>query len=115
MREALAADPDALNKVFGTTGATTASQGIAVRIKAVMDTGKTRITEEAGLAGSDVATGYLGERISDFSQQIYDLTLKMNDEEDRYYARFSAMETALNSLSAQSSWLSQQTSSSSSS
>ena len=115
LREALAADPDALNKVFGTTGATTASQGIAVRIKAVMDTGKTRITEEAGLAGSDVATGYLGERISDFSQQIYDLTLKMNDEEDRYYARFSAMETALNSLSAQSSWLSQQTSSSSSS
>ena len=115
LREALAADPDALNKVFGTTGATTASQGIAVRIKAVMDTGKTRITEEAGLAGSDVATGYLGERISDFSQQIYDLTLKMNDEEDRYYARFSAMETALNSLSAQSSWLSQQTGSSSSS
>jgi len=115
LREALAADPDALNKVFGTTGTTTAKQGIAVRIKAVMDTGKTRIAEEAGLAGSDVSTGYLGDRINEYSQQIYDLTLKMNDEEDRYYARFSAMETALNSLSAQSSWLSQQTSSSSSS
>jgi flagellar hook-associated protein 2 len=115
LREALAADPDAMNKVFGTTGTTTASQGIAVRIKAVMDTGKTRIAEEAGLAGSDVSTGYLGERIGDYAQQIYDLTLKMNDEEDRYYARFSAMETALNNLSSQSSWLEQQTSSSSSS
>ncbi len=115
LREALSADPDALKNVFGTTGATTDKQGIAVRLKAVMDAGKTRISEEAGLAGSDVSTGYLGERISDYSQQIYDLTLKMNDEEDRYYARFSAMETALNSLSAQSSWLSQQTSSSSSS
>ena len=115
LREALTADPDALNKVFGTTGATTATQGIAVRVKAVMDTAKTSIAREAGLAGSDVATGFLGERISEYAQQIYDLTLKMNDEETRYYNQFSAMESALSKLSAQSSWLSQQTGQSSSS
>ena len=115
LREALTADPDALNKVFGTTGATTATQGIAVRVKAVMDTAKTSIAREAGLAGSDVATGFLGERISEYAQQIYDLTLKMNDEETRYYNQFSAMESALSKLSAQSSWLAQQTGQSSSS
>jgi flagellar hook-associated protein 2 len=115
LREALAADPDALKTVFGTTGTTTAKQGIAVRLKAVMDAGKTSISDEAGLAGSDVSTGFLGERISEYSQQIYDLTLKMNDEETRYYNQFSAMESALQKLSAQSSWLSQQTGQSSSS
>jgi flagellar hook-associated protein 2 len=115
LREALAADPDALKTVFGTTGSTTAAQGIAVRIKAVMDTGKTRISQEAGLAGSDISTGYLGDRINEYAEQIYKLTLKMNDEEDRYYNQFSAMETALQKLSAQSSWLAQQTGQSSSS
>ena len=80
-----------------------------------MDTAKTSIAREAGLAGSDVATGFLGERISEYAQQIYDLTLKMNDEETRYYNQFSAMESALSKLSAQSSWLSQQTGQSSSS
>ena len=115
LREALAADPDALKTVFGTTGSTTAAQGIAVRVKSVMDAGKTRISQEAGLAGSDISTGYLGDRINEYSSQIYKLTLKMNDEEDRYYNQFSAMETALQKLSAQSSWLSQQTGQSSSS
>ena len=115
LREALAADPDAMKTVFGTTGTTTAKQGIAVRLKAVMDAGKTSISDEAGLAGSDVSTGFLGDRISEYSKQIYKLTLKMNDEEDRYYNQFSAMETALQKLSAQSSWLSQQTGQSSSS
>jgi len=109
LREALTADPDALKKVFGTTGATTGTQGIAVRLKAVMDTGKTSIAREAGLAGSDVSTGYLGDRISEYGKQIYSLTLKMNDEETRYYNKFSAMEAALSKLSAQSSWLAQQT------
>ena len=115
LRAALAADPDALKTVFGTTGSTTAAQGIAVRIKSVMDAGKTRISQEAGLAGSDISTGYLGDRINEYAEQIYKLTLKMNDEEDRYYNQFSAMETALQKLSAQSSWLSQQTGQSSSS
>jgi flagellar hook-associated protein 2 len=115
LREALTADPDAMKTVFGTTGTTTAKQGIAVRIKAVMDAGKTSISDEAGLAGSDVSTGFLGDRISEYSKQIYNLTLKMNDEEDRYYNQFSAMESALQKLSAQSSWLAQQTGQSSSS
>jgi len=109
LREALTADPNVLNTIFGTTGTTTAAQGIAVRLKAVMDAGKTSIADEAGLAGSDVSTGYLGDRISEYSEQIYNLTLKMNDEETRYYNKFSAMETALSKLSSQSSWLAQQT------
>ena len=115
LREALTAEPDVMNKIFGHTGTTTATKGIAVRLKAVMDDGKTSIADEAGIAGSDVSTDFLSERISEYSTQIYNLTLKMNDEEDRYYNQFSAMESALQKLSAQSSWLSQQTGQSSSS
>ena len=109
LRTALAEDPDVLKKIFGTAGTTTAKQGVAVRIKAVMDEGKTSIEDEAGLAGTDTTTSFLGDRIDEYSDQIYNLTLKMNDEEDRYYSQFSAMETALQKLSQQSSWLQQQT------
>ncbi len=114
LREALTADPDALKKVFGTTGTTTAKQGVAVRLKVVMDAGKKNITSEAGLVGTDVSTSNLGERINEYGKKIYELTRKMNDEETRYYNQFSAMETALQKLSSQSSWLAQQTGQSSS-
>lgn len=113
-RAALADDPGALKTVFGTAGTTTAKQGIAVRMKAVMDQAKTAIAQEAGIAGS-VQTGFLGTQISDYSQQIYDVQQQMSDEESRYYNQFNAMEYALQKLSAQSSWLAQQTSTSSSS
>lgn len=115
LRTALAADPDAMKNIFGTKGDKTAAQGIAVRLKTVIDDGKTAIEKEAGLVGTDVASGYLGKRIEEYSDQIYDLTLKMNDEETRYYNKFSAMETALSKLSQQSSWLDQQSGNSSSS
>ena len=115
LRTALASDPDILNKIFGTTGTTTSKQGVAVRLKTAMDDGKTSLEREAGIPGNDVSDDYLSEQINDYADQIYNLTLKMNDEEDRYYNQFSAMESALQKLSAQSSWLSQQTGSSSSS
>lgn len=115
LREALTAEPAVMQKIFGSTSTTTSAKGIAVRLKAVMDDGKSSIEAEAGIAGASVSTDNLSERINEYSTQIYNLTLKMNDEEDRYYNQFSAMETALQKLSQQSSWLSQQTGSSSSS
>lgn len=39
---------------------------------------------------------------------ITDLTNKLQDKQDAYYRQFSAMETALNNMNSQSSWISQQ-------
>jgi len=61
-------------------------------------------------------TGYVGistysKKISDIKETISDLSTKLQDEEDYYWSKFTAMETALNNLNAQSSWLSAQLSS----
>ena len=114
LRTALTEDPNVMKTIFGSSGTTTSKQGIAARMKIVMEDGKDSIEQEAGLVGTDVSTSYLGDRIDDYSEQIYKLTLRMNDEEDRYYNQFSAMETALQKLSQQSSWLEQQSGQSSS-
>lgn len=61
-------------------------------------------------------TGYIGtytykERIDEMEKTIDELKDKLEDEQERYYAKFTAMETSINSLNAQSSWLSAQLSS----
>jgi len=61
-------------------------------------------------------TGYIGtytysEKLTDIAETIEDLEDKLEDEQERYYAKFTAMETSINSLNAQSSWLSAQTAS----
>jgi len=61
-------------------------------------------------------TGYIGtytykERINEMETTIKKLKDKLEEEQERYYAKFTAMETSINSLNAQSSWLSAQLSS----
>lgn len=62
------------------------------------------------LAGSPetnfVGTTTYSQRISDMEDRIDALTDKLAEEEDYYWSKFTAMETALNSLNSQSSWLS---------
>ncbi len=62
------------------------------------------------LAGSPetnfVGTTTYSQRISDMEDRIDALTDKLADEEDYYWSKFTAMETALSSLNSQSSWLS---------
>ena len=80
-----------------------------------MAAGKTTIENEAGIAGSTSGDSYLDKQISTFSTQITDVTTRMNAEETQYYSQFDAMETALQKLSQQSSWLASQLGTSSSS
>lgn len=61
-------------------------------------------------------TGYIGtytykERIDEIETTIEELEDKLEDEQERYYSKFTTMETSINSLNAQSSWLSAQLSS----
>jgi flagellar hook-associated protein 2 len=55
-------------------------------------------------------SAYLGEseyrsRIADIQDRIDSMNEKLISQEDTYYKRFSAMETALSKLNSQSSWL----------
>lgn len=55
----------------------------------------------------------LNDSITSAGKKLTDLTDEMSQNEDRYYAKFTAMETALSKLNSQSSWLSTQFGSSS--
>ncbi len=52
-------------------------------------------------------TSMYSSRITDMEDKIDDLEEDLEDAEDRYYAKFTAMETALSTLNSQSSWISQ--------
>ncbi|MDR3560140.1 MAG: flagellar filament capping protein FliD [Negativicutes bacterium] len=119
LKAALAADPNAAYEVFGTTGSSTDSstQGIAVRLRTTLQTSLTQISQEAGTS-PDVQTGdqsFLATEINSFTSQMSNESTRLDTVQSRYYNQFNAMETAIQQLNAQSSWLSSMLGTSSSS
>ncbi len=104
---ALQADPNAAYKVFGTTGTTTATNGIATRLSTIMKTAAASIVKEAGATASTTAdiTSTVGRNIYELTERMSTMSDFLADEESRYYTKFNAMETALAKLTAQSSSL----------
>jgi len=110
LKAALAADPNAAYEVFGSKGSSTDSntQGIAVRLTNTLQTTQNQITQEAGIA-PDVEAGdqsFLATEINNLSTQMSDENTRLSDVQSRYYNEFNAMETAIQQLNSQSSWLS---------
>lgn len=113
LREALTADPNVVYKIFGTNGDSSGQDGIVTRLYDTLDTMLKRIEREAGTSsGTDSADkSVLGKAINDYDDRMYDYNLKLKNEENMYYRKFDAMESALQKLNSQSSWLAQQFSS----
>lgn len=134
LKAAIAADPDKVTKLFTNTSTTTYSQAIndsALRSTRYNESGlgqrlydiiqdnirttrsnsgqKGSLLEKAGITGDITdSQNFLSTQIDDYSDRIDDFIRKLNDKQTAYYNKFSAMETALNNMNAQSSWLSQQ-------
>ncbi|WP_333593491.1 flagellar filament capping protein FliD [Anaerospora hongkongensis] len=108
MRKALEEDPDAVFKIFGTPGDTQSTEGVANRLYDQMYSSLSRLKTEAGTPNSTDTTSNLAKSIASYKDQLYDMSDRLSQVEARYYKQFDAMETALNNLSKQSSWLSQQ-------
>ena len=108
LRAALTADPNAVNKLFATDGATDSQDGIAVRMYDTLKTAMDSIKSEAGISAgvSDDTTSVLAKQINQYTKDMTSLNTRLDDMEDRYYKQFSAMETALSKLANQSSWIS---------
>jgi flagellar hook-associated protein 2 len=67
------------------------------------------LLEKAGLQGDFTEfNNLIYSEITDKSDLIYKLNEEMLDKENSYYAKFTAMETAISQMNAQSSWLSAQ-------
>ena len=96
------------------------NQGIAHRFSDILDDnirtamGKGKLLEKAGLKGDSTEyKSLIFEQIGRYNDNITALLSKLSDKENRYYAKFTALEKYISQMSAQSSWLSSQFNSSS--
>jgi len=106
LRAAISEDPNAIYELFQKDGATSSEQGIARRLRATLKTAMSDITDKAGKASSVNSTFTLGKLLNNYKNQIDRFEDKLTTIEDRYWARFTAMETAINKANSQSSYIS---------
>ncbi|RZT21592.1 flagellar hook-associated protein 2 [Fictibacillus sp. BK138] len=105
LREALAASPDAVMKLF--TG-TDSVEGIAKKIRKSIDTTVDKIELKAGNALRTNAQFTLGRELTDVDKRISAFEDRLKQVEDRYWRQFSAMEKAIQRSNQQSMYLMQQ-------
>lgn len=108
LKEALTNKPDEVIALFTTDGATDDEDGFATRLNDKATALFARITDRAGTASSLEDKYELGKSTKDINEQVTRLTRRLEDLEARYYKQFTAMETYLNKMNSQSSWLTQQ-------
>lgn len=89
---------------------TQASVGFSDKFAALIDTYAKSSSIDPGklvqVAGSSIyKDGDYTKQLKELEERITELKNKLTEEETRLWKRFSAMETALSQLSAQSSWL----------
>lgn len=105
LKAAISADPNAVYELFQKDGATSSEQGIARRLRDTLKTAMTDITAKAGKSTSVNNTFSLGKILNNYADQITRFEDKMTSLETRYWARFTAMESAINKANSQSSYL----------
>lgn len=107
LREALEADPDVVNKLFGSTGEDRNTQGVAVRFYNTLKLTMDSIKDTAGITGTlDGDTkSTLAKQIKNYESELELMNDRLAQMEERYYKQYNAMEVALSKLSQQSSWM----------
>lgn len=79
--------------------------GFANKISYIMERAQTDITNKAGSSSTTEDESTLGTRMGKLNDYIAKQKDRLEILEDRYYAQFSAMETALAQMESQSSYL----------
>ncbi|KUG02328.1 flagellar hook-associated protein flid [hydrocarbon metagenome] len=105
LRAALADHPDSVMKLFtGSEGV----DGLADQLYDLTSNSMTSLTNKAGSSSSLADSSYMGKELERINDRIDEWEERLEDLEERYWSQFSAMETALQRLNNQSSWLEQQ-------
>lgn len=94
---------------------TDSNEGLAVKIKGILDTNikttgeKGILLQKAGMEGNVTAfDNILSDKIEEYDDKINDLLDYLVDKENHYYLVFAQMEKALSQMNAQSGWLASQ-------
>ncbi|HWQ76890.1 MAG TPA: flagellar filament capping protein FliD [Syntrophomonas sp.] len=106
LREALTKDPAAVEKIFTNSSDTAEEKGIAVRLYDAAVKSITDLTDKAGSDTGSADLSVIGKRLTALDKQISDWEDKLEDIENRYYNKFTQMETFIAKMNSQSSWLS---------
>lgn len=108
LKEAIRNNPDGIIDLFTKDGSTSSEQGIARRLQTIMDTAIKDINNVAGLTTKIDDESILGKQIIDITKRMNSEEARLVKLENRYWAKFTAMEKALSSMANQSMWLSEQ-------
>jgi len=108
LRKALTEDVDGVIKLFTASKEKDGRDGIATRLYSTINNGMKSITEKAGSASSLVDQSFLGKEIKDVKDRIEEMEDYLFRVEERYWAQFTAMESALQQMQSQSNWLTAQ-------
>jgi flagellar hook-associated protein 2 len=117
LRKAIAENGSDVMALFTKTSTATdptvkqSESGLAQRLYTQLTTVMSKLTEKAGSSASLTDNSTIGLGLTRLSKEISSWEYRLEKIEDRYWKKFTAMETAMSRANSQSSWLSQYTTS----
>jgi flagellar hook-associated protein 2 len=107
LQAALTKDPDSVKAMFTNASTNVNQQGIAVQLYNTTVSGVSYLVDKASTdsSASTVDNSYIGKQLTKLASQITDEQTNLQTKEDKYYAKFTAMETAIYKMNAQSACL----------
>lgn len=109
LRAAFNSNPEKIAELFMGTNGLAAGMESAINYATSTDATSTgRLIMQAGAAGTRYASNNaISRQLDNYTKRISELKIKYKAEQDRYWQRFSAMETQLSRIADQSASLSQ--------
>lgn len=107
LREAISSDPEAVMNLFTASGDAFETQGLGVRVYNELNNAIDQITGQAGYPDSFSLydNSFISRQIRDLNDRIQATEEHLAKLEDRYWRQFTALESALAAMQAQSNWL----------
>lgn len=95
LKKAIEADPESVEKLFNATGTTDGQKGIAQRLTDTVNATMEKLRSKAGNTFSTNSQFEIGKLLNDVDTKIDRFEDRLVKIEDRYWARFTAMEKAI--------------------
>ncbi|MDQ0244748.1 flagellar hook-associated protein 2 [Bacillus fengqiuensis] len=108
LKKAIEENPEAIEKLFMSTGTTDGEKGIATRLYDSLSASMDKIKERAGNSLSTNKQFTIGKTLDDLDKRIDAFQDRLTQIEDRYWRQFTAMEKAIQQSNSQSTYLMQQ-------
>ncbi|MCY8278734.1 flagellar hook-associated protein 2, partial [Bacillus inaquosorum] len=109
LKAKIAEDPQSVANLFtsGSSDSNYSDKGIMKRISETLRSTVKSIESKAGNSTMGTSDYLIGKNLNSISTEITDMQDRLNTIENRYYKKFSAMDSAIQKMNEQASYLSQ--------